>query len=123
MTGSLLDSVYQESLAIATRKGATLANYSIYRRCMTNYVRDLAEDTTCSLLCLLCARRFPRVAQKNTPHIEKVRLLERVGEGEQSCAHSCGLSLVQTQQMLGLKDCVQKYGQMSEDVALEEDHV
>ena len=54
---------------------------------------------------------------------EKVRLLERVGEGAQSCAQCCGLTFVQTQNMIGLKAYVQKYGQMSEDVALEEDHV
>ena len=54
---------------------------------------------------------------------KKVRLLERVGEGEQTCAQCCGLTFVQTQNMLGLKAYVQKYGQMSEDVALEEDHV
>ena len=45
---SLLESVYQESIAIATRKGAPLASDSIDRRCVTNYVRDLVEDNTCS---------------------------------------------------------------------------
>ena len=115
---SLLESMYQESIAIATRKGAPLASYSIYRRCMINYVRDLVEDNTCSLRCLLCARRFPHVARKKHTSIERVRLLERVGEGEQSCAQFCGLTFVQTQTTLGLKAYVQKYGQMSDDVAL-----
>ena len=82
---------------------------------MTIYVRELVEDNTSSLLCLLCARRFPHVAQKNNSNIEQsIRLLERVGEGEQEGAHFCGLTFVQTQNMLGLKVYVQKSGQMSE---------
>ena len=43
-------SAYNESIAVAIRKGAPLASYSINRRCMTNYVRDLVKDNTCALI-------------------------------------------------------------------------
>ena len=61
----LLMSVYSESIAIATRKGAPVASYSIDRRCMMNYVRDLVCEDTCALICFSCARRFPYVPHTN----------------------------------------------------------
>ena len=57
----ILMSVYSESIAIATRKDAPVASYSIDRRCMMNYVRDLVCEDTCALICFSCARRFPYV--------------------------------------------------------------
>ena len=53
----------------------------------------------------------------------KMRLLERVDQGGAESTHLCGLSPLQTDQSLGLRTHVRKYGQMSEDVALGEDHV
>ena len=67
----LLMSVYNESIAIATRKGAPVASYSIDRRCMTNYVRDLVCEDTCALICFSCARRFPYVPHTRNMKIEK----------------------------------------------------
>ena len=61
---TLTASAYNESIAIAIRKGAPLASYSIDRRCVTNYVRDLVKYDTCALICLVCARRFSYVSQK-----------------------------------------------------------
>ena len=61
---TLIASVYNESIAMAIRKGALLAGYSIDRRCMQNYVRDLVKDDTCALICIVCARRFPYVSHK-----------------------------------------------------------
>ena len=59
----LLLSVYSESIAIATHKGAPVASYSIDRRCMMNYVRDLVCEDTCALICVSCARPSPYVPQ------------------------------------------------------------
>ena len=64
----LLMSVYSESIAIATRKDAPVASYSIDRRCMMNYVRDLVSEDTCALICFSCARRFPYV-----PHTKNIK--------------------------------------------------
>ena len=77
---TLIASAYNESIAIAIRKGAPLASYSIDRRCMTDYVRDIAKDDTCALICLVCARRFPYVSQRRNMKIKKMRLLERVDQ-------------------------------------------
>ena len=62
----LLMRVYSESIAIATRKDAPVASYSIDRRCMMNYVRDLVSEDTCALICFSCARR------SHTCHIPKI---------------------------------------------------
>ena len=52
--------------------------------------------------------------------LNKIRLLERVDQGGPEATTFCGLSPLQT--FFGLRTYVQKYGQMSEDVALGEDH-
>ena len=88
---TLIASACNESIAIAIRKGAPLARYSIDRRCMTNYVRDLVGDDTCALICLACARRFPYVSQRRNMKIENMRLLERVDQGGAESTHLFGL--------------------------------
>ena len=50
-------------------------------------------------------------------------LLERVDQGGAESTQLCGFSPLQTEHVLGVRLYVQKYGQMSEDVALGEDHV
>ena len=54
-------SVYNESLAIAVRRGAPLASYSIDRRCLKEYMTSLTHPDANALVCLLCARRFTHV--------------------------------------------------------------
>ena len=120
---TLIASAHTESIAIAIRKGAPLASYSIDRRCMQNYVRDLVKDDTCALICIVCARRFPYVSHNNNMKINKMRLLERVLQGGAESTTFFGLSPLQTEQFVGLLSYVQKFGQMSEDVALGDDHV
>ena len=51
--------MYNESIAMAIRKGAPLAGYSVDLQRMQNYVRDLVKDDTCALICIVRARRFP----------------------------------------------------------------
>ena len=55
---TLIASVYKQSIAMAP-----LASYSIHRRCMQNYVRDIVKDDTCALIDIVCARRFPYISQ------------------------------------------------------------
>ena len=54
-------SVYNEGIAIAVRKGASLASYSIDRRCLKESMTSLTHPNTNALVCLLCARRFAHV--------------------------------------------------------------
>ena len=51
-------SAYNEAIAVATRRGAPLASYSIDRRCLFNYCRGVNDDSVESLICFWCARRF-----------------------------------------------------------------
>ena len=90
--------MYNESIAMAIRKGAPLASYSIDRRCMQNYVRNLVKDDTCALICIVCARRFPYVSPQQHMNINKIRLLERVDQGGAESTKLCGLSPLQTEQ-------------------------
>ena len=76
----LLNSVYNASIAIAPRKGAPVASYSIDRRCMTNYTEDVICEDTCALICFVCARRVPHVPQKQHMSIKRIQLLSKVDE-------------------------------------------
>ena len=99
-----------------------MASYSIDRRRMQNYVRDLVKDDTCALICIDCARRIPYVPRRQNMNINKIRLLERVDQGGAESTKSCGLSPLQTEHLLGVRTDVQMYWQMSEDVAFGEHH-
>ena len=59
-------SAYNEAIAIVVRRGAPLATYAIDRRCLWNYVNCLDDDGVESLICFLCARRFPYLAEWGT---------------------------------------------------------
>ena len=51
-----------------------------------------------------------------------VYILERLVQDEVENSTFCGLSCKQTEQIFGLSTYVEKYGQMSEDVRLDEEH-
>ena len=55
--------------------------------------------------------------------IHKVPLLQQVNDGVGESLRFCNLSPDQTEHFFGLRSYVQKYGQMSDDVVLGEDHV
>ena len=74
----LVMSVYNEALAIAIRKGAPLASYSIDRRCLRQYVQHVSDATTYAAVCFVCARRFVHVSGVNKNNdIEYMPLLTR----------------------------------------------
>ena len=52
--------------ATVVRRGAPLATYAIDRRCLWNYVNCLDDDGVEALICFLCARRFPYLAEWGT---------------------------------------------------------
>lgn len=58
----LVMSVYNEALAIAIRRGAPLASYSIDRRCLRQYVQHATDANTYAAVCFVCARRFVHVS-------------------------------------------------------------
>ena len=68
-------SVYSEGIAIAVRRGAPLASYSIDRRCLKEYMTSLTHPGTNAVVCLLCARRFPQVHNGKDKKIAMRKLL------------------------------------------------
>ena len=50
-------SAYNEGIAVAVRRGAPLASYSIHRRCIDNYMKNVIGDSIQSLICSLCSVR------------------------------------------------------------------
>ena len=49
---------YEEAIAVAVRRGAPLAAYSIDQRCLYNYASCLGDGGPQSLVCFSCARRL-----------------------------------------------------------------
>ena len=58
----LVISVYNEALAIAIRRGAPLASFSIDRRCLRQYVQHSTDASTHATVCFVCAQRFVHVS-------------------------------------------------------------
>ena len=58
----LVLSVYNEALAIAIRRGAPLASYSIDRRSLRQYAKHSTDASTHAAVCFVCARRFVHVS-------------------------------------------------------------
>ncbi|CAK0825765.1 unnamed protein product [Prorocentrum cordatum] len=54
-------SAYNEVVAWKVRQGAPLAALAIDRRCLRAYAEALGDESVCSLICMLCARKFPHV--------------------------------------------------------------
>ena len=59
-------SVYSEGIAMAVRRGAPLASFSIGRKCLQQYTYHLTNSDTKSLVCFVCARCFVRVSGEKT---------------------------------------------------------
>ena len=114
--------MYNERIAIATRKGAPVASYSIDRRCMTNYTEDLIREDTCALICFHCARRFPQVPQKQNMIRKRIQLLSRVDQSEGEAVRFCGSVRKQASNRCGLSTYVQTYGQMSNEIHVDDNH-
>ena len=53
---------YNSALSVKAQESAPLASYAIDRRCIYEYVTSLGDEKVDSLICLICARRFPYVS-------------------------------------------------------------
>ena len=113
-------SAYNEAIATVVRRGAPLATYAIDRRCLWNYVNCLDDDGVESLICFLCARRFPYLAEWGTAN--DVRWVKPVIQGDEqsptgtgrsaSAASSfMGMSAEDLEATFGLHTYVARYGQ------------
>ena len=75
----------------------------------------------CFNMFFLCETLPIRATYKNI-RIKNVKLLEKLAQDEVENSTFCGLSWKQTEHIFGLSTHVEKYGQMSEDVRLDEGH-
>ena len=87
---------------------------------MTNYTEYSIREDTRALICLVCARRVPHVPQKQNMSIKRIQLLSRVDQSESETVGCCGLTRKQTEHIFGLSTYVQKYGEMSDEIYLDE---
>ena len=95
---------YNEAIAVGVRRGAPLAAYSIDRRCLFSYTQSISDENVESLICFLCARRFPHVASFTSNDIRWVAPLSDSGadaeEGTDSQSERerfCGFGREQTE--------------------------
>ena len=68
-------SVYNEGIAMAVRRGAPLASYSIDRKCLNQYMHHLTNADTNASVCCVCARRCLHVRGGKNNEIELRPLL------------------------------------------------
>ena len=54
--------MYNEGIAMAVRRGAPIASYSMDRKCLHAYMQHLTNVDTNALVCFVCARRFLHVS-------------------------------------------------------------
>ena len=132
--GVLALSMYNEGIAIAIRRGAPLASYSIDRKCLREYNTHLTHEDTGTSVCFTCARKFPRVhGTKNNPikyypliAPSSDRALPKKVEGPDG--HDMSMSFLgclngqATESLFGLNTYCDKYGKMNDVVTLPPTH-
>ena len=129
---SLEVSVYNEGIAIAIRKGAPLASYSIDRRCLQQYMQNLVSKGTGTSVCFTCARKFPHIEGTQRNPIRMYPLLTRVEKQRKNsqlivnesadALGFLGLCQKDAEDNFGLRQYSQTYGTMNNDVCLPETH-
>lgn len=113
-------SVYNEAIAIAIRKGAPLASYSIDRRCLKAYMLSLTHPDTNALICILCARRFSHVhgAKNNKIGLRPLLTKRSDIDTQEVSTRFLNLEKSSASSLFGLRRYCNTYGTMSESVAL-----
>ena len=115
-------SVYNESLAIAIRRGAPLASYSIDRKCLQAYAKRLTHSDTATLLCFSCALKFPCVYGAKGNPIQRYNIRNPQKQTIAMTMFSFfGMSKEEALDISGLARFCQKYGTVSDDAISKED--
>ena len=107
-------SAYQEAIAIAIRRGAPLASYSIDRRSLFNASQGLRSDTVEALICFWCSRRFPyrRTASANEISWHNPAMTTRCSDDSQAVEYDfLGIPRVHVADIFGMDSYLDKYGQ------------
>ena len=106
-------SAYNEAIAWKVRSGAPLAALAIDRRCLLNYARYIQDDTVHSLVCMVCARKFPRVATRTRNPIEW-RLVSPEGKG------FLGLPSAFVRDQMSIHAYLSRYGDVSDGACVDD---
>jgi hypothetical protein len=102
---------YNEAIAVAIRRGAPLASYSISRRSLYNYTTSLNDEHVYTLACFCCARRFPYVSGRRRNEIKWVDAALGLQDtaGTQSWRF-LGMTQSITESLFGHATYLRKYG-------------
>ena len=109
---------YEDAIAVVVRRGAPLAAYSIDRRCLYNYAEFIQSGGPESLVCFLCARRFPYMPGWHQNGISWVApfAAEKHGAGARRAAGGtceerfCGLTRRKAEEFFGMGTYLRRYG-------------
>ena len=114
-------SVYNEALAIAIRRGAPLASFSIDRRCLRQYVQHSTDASTHATVCFVCAQRFVHVSGVDKyKAIVYVPLVARDVNEDLSgeCDYLLGIEEKYAKNFFSLDAYCRQYGEVSSTVSL-----
>ena len=115
-------SIYNESIAIAIRRGAPLASYSIDRKCLNEYMKHLIRADTAALICFSCARKYPCLFGSKQDPIRRYRVqTDRTKGSLTSSSRFFGMSTESATDIFGLARYCARYGAVSHNVTLSED--
>ena len=116
-SGEKLVSAYNEAISTVVRQGAPLSTFSIDRRCIHNYTGFLTGQSVESLICMSCARRFPRVDSFVRNEIRWVQAMSHTKPSQTETAgvvaqdeRFCGLDQESTRNIFGLANYMRRYG-------------
>ena len=117
-------SVCNEGIAIAVRRGAPLASYSIDRKCLHAYMQHLTNVDAKTLVCCVCARRFLHVSggKNNAIALRSLLTCEVDAITVETSVCFLGMKQENATKLFGLKKYCDTYGRMSEGVHLAESH-
>ena len=107
-------SAYQEAIAVAIRRGAPLASYSIDRRSLFNASQGLRSDTVESLVCFWCSRRYPyrRTASANEISWHNPAMTVRCSDDAHAVEYDfLGIPRIDVASIFGMDNYLDKYGQ------------
>ena len=116
-------SVYKEGLAVAIRRGAPLASYSIDRRCLHEYAKHMTDEQTFAAVCFVCARRFTHVSgSRKQNDIEYANLIKKEVDLSLNAEseHFLGCKNKVAKKLFGLKSYCEVYGKISDVIVLSE---
>ena len=94
---------YQGAVTWRCQHGAPVANVSIDRRALRLYRQSLEGDNVSSLLCFVCARKYPHAKTGRNQPIRWMRPLDSEGTSV------FGLSILEAEKVLGIETYVKFY--------------